>query len=167
LEDVQRKTGEVDFQARFAALRRQILLPISRNRARLTFATDLSRENKVQEWLARPFIEEKELRSDIDQYQGIKLKVNVRFFATLREIAGRREEEVELSSGSTVGDLLNRLVELHGSRFREYVMDETTGTSRGHLLFLVDGTSISSLEGLKTRLTEGCAVAIMPPVGGG
>jgi len=95
------------------------------------------------------------------------LKVNVKYFATLREITGKREEQVELREDSTMGDLLNRLVELHGSGFKNYVMEEATGAPKGHLLFLIDGTSINSLKGVSTRLTEGCVVAMMPPVGGG
>lgn len=95
------------------------------------------------------------------------MKVSVRYFATLREITGQREEKIELREDSTVKDLLNRLVERHGSRFKEYVVEEETGTPRAHLLFLINGTSINSLEGLSTRLTDDCVVALMPPVGGG
>jgi len=97
----------------------------------------------------------------------VKLEVSVRYFATLREITGKREDKIELQENSTIGDLLNRLVEQHGARFREYVLEEKTGTPRAHLLFLINGTSINSLEGLSTRLTDDCVVALMPPVGGG
>lgn len=93
--------------------------------------------------------------------------MSVRYFATLREITGQREEKIELRKDSTVKDLLNRLVERHGVRFKEYVAEEETGTPRAHLLFLINGTSINSLEGLSTRLTDDCVVALMPPVGGG
>lgn len=96
-----------------------------------------------------------------------ELKVNVKYFATLREITGKREEEVELSKGSTMSDLLNRLVELHGPAFKSYVMEEATGVPKGHLLFLIDGTSMNSMGGLNARLTDNCVVAMMPPVGGG
>jgi len=95
------------------------------------------------------------------------LRVNVKYFATLREITGKREEQVELKENSTIRVLLNRLVELHGARFKEYVMDEKTNAPRAHLLFLINGTSINGLEGLDTKLTENCTIALMPPVGGG
>lgn len=95
------------------------------------------------------------------------MRVNIKYFATLREITGKREEQIELEKDSTIRVLLGRLVELHGARFKDYVMDEKANTPRAHLLFLIDGTSISGLEGLDTRLTEDCTVALMPPVGGG
>ncbi len=66
-----------------------------------------------------------------------------------------------------MSDLLNRLVELHGPAFKSYVMEEETGAPKGHLLFLIDGTSMNSMAGLNTRLTDDCVVALMPPVGGG
>ena len=95
------------------------------------------------------------------------MKINVKYFATLREITGKREEQIELRKDSTMSDLLNRLVEMHGSAFKNYVIDEGTGSPRGHLLFLIDGTSMNSMGGLNAKLTDGCVVALMPPVGGG
>lgn len=93
--------------------------------------------------------------------------MTVRYFATLREITGIREEQVELQNNAKAEELLNQLVRKHGSRFEEYVVEEKTGAVRAHILFLIDGTSLNSLGGLEARLTDGCVVAIMPPVGGG
>ena len=95
------------------------------------------------------------------------MKVRVRYFAALREITGKREEQVELQPDSTMRDLFNSLVELHGTRFKEYVLEEKTGSPRTHLIFLINGTSINSLQGLETRLNDDSVISMMPPVGGG
>ncbi len=95
------------------------------------------------------------------------MKVNVKYFATLRDITGKREEQIELCKDSTMRDLLKRLVELHGSAFSNYVMEEVPGVPKRHLLFLIDGTSMNTMGGLNARLSNGCVVALMPPVGGG
>ncbi len=41
------------------------------------------------------------------------IKVRVRFFAALREIAGKEMIEVDVSSGTTAGRLLDRLIADH------------------------------------------------------
>jgi molybdopterin synthase sulfur carrier subunit len=93
----------------------------------------------------------------------------VRFFTTLREVIGKKEETLKFSGGEavTVDTMLERLVELHGKSFVEYVYDQKNGKVRGFLQFLVNGRSISSFEGLGTRLSDGDVLAIIPPVGGG
>jgi len=93
--------------------------------------------------------------------------VKVKFFTTLREVVGKKEEQVELLSRSvTVEALLQQLSTIYGKEFKDYVYDEL-GNVRGHLQFLVNGKSASALKGLKTKLAEGDQVAILPPVGGG
>jgi molybdopterin synthase sulfur carrier subunit len=98
-----------------------------------------------------------------------KVQVSVRFFTTLREVIGKKEETLKFSGGDavTVDTVLERLVELHGKSFVEYVYDYKNGKVRGFLQFLVNGRSISSFEGLGTRLSDGDVLAIIPPVGGG
>jgi molybdopterin synthase sulfur carrier subunit len=95
------------------------------------------------------------------------LKVNVRFFATVRELVGLREEMLELPEGGTVENLLALLVERHGKPFRDYIYDPKTDEMRRSLQILVGGKPTSILNGLSTVLTDGCDLAIIPPVGGG
>jgi len=97
---------------------------------------------------------------------SIRVKVKVKFFTTLREIAGKKEDQIELSRSVTVEALLRQLAKKYGKEFEDYVYDEL-GNVRGHLQFLVNGKSITALQGFKTKLREGDQVAILPPVGGG
>jgi molybdopterin synthase sulfur carrier subunit len=94
------------------------------------------------------------------------IRVKVKFFTTLREIVGKKEEQIELSRSVTVEALLRQLAKTYGKDFEDYVFDEL-GNTRGHLQFLVNGNSITTLKGLKTKLIEGDQIAILPPVGGG
>ncbi len=95
------------------------------------------------------------------------MKVRVKFFAAIRELATVKEEIIDLKDSTTVRKLIQVLCERHGGRFTEYVVDPSTGAPRSHLQILIDGKNLSSLEGLETRLSEGAEVALMPPVGGG
>jgi len=97
------------------------------------------------------------------------LHVSVRFFTTLREVAGKKEETLEFPKGETVtvDRVLKRLTQRYGRKFVEYAYDGKTGEVKGFIQFLVNGRSTSSLKGLATRLADGDVLAIIPPVGGG
>lgn len=97
------------------------------------------------------------------------MQASVRFFTSLREIIGKKEEQLQFPDGSkvTVGMVLETLVQCYGKRFVEYVYDEKTGIVRGFLQFLINGKSATTLNGLQTELEDGDVLAILPPVGGG
>jgi molybdopterin synthase sulfur carrier subunit len=97
---------------------------------------------------------------------GSKVEVKVKFFTTLREIVGKKEEQIEFSNPVTIQALLKRLSKTYGKEFQDYIYDEL-GNVRGYLQFLVNGMSITTLQGFKTKLEEGDQLAILPPVGGG
>ena len=94
------------------------------------------------------------------------MRVTVKFFTALREIVGKKEEELEFSRGTTVKELLKHLSEIHGQALKEYIYNER-GRPKGHLEFLINGKSITTLKGFETKLNDGDKIAIIPPVGGG
>ena len=100
---------------------------------------------------------------------GCALQVSVRFFTSLRELTGKKEETLKFRDGETVtvDKVLKRLAERYGKSFVEYVYDSKTGEVKGFLQFLVNGRSASALNGLDTKLANGDVLAIIPPVGGG
>jgi len=97
------------------------------------------------------------------------LQVSVRFFTSLREITGKKEETLKFSDNEvvTVGKILKRLSKRYGKSFVEYVYDSKTSEVKGFLQFLVNGRSTSTFNGLNTELSDGDVLAIIPPVGGG
>ena len=97
------------------------------------------------------------------------MQVSVRFFTSLREIVGKKEEKLDLSEDRnvTVDMILRRLGEKYGKPFVNYVYEKKGGETRGFLQFLVNGKSATTLKGLQTELQDGDVLAILPPVGGG
>ncbi|HKZ94916.1 MAG TPA: ubiquitin-like small modifier protein 1 [Candidatus Bathyarchaeia archaeon] len=94
------------------------------------------------------------------------VKVSVKFFTTLREIVGKKEEQIEFSKPINVNAVLKQLSKKYGKDFDDYMFDEL-GDVRGHLQVLVNGQSVTTMNDLRTQLNNGDQVAILPPVGGG
>lgn len=87
----------------------------------------------------------------------------VKFYATLREVTGTKEKNVR--GYKTVGELLRGLIATFGQDFEQLVFHDDSlveGT-----IILVNGISITHLEGLDTPLSENCFLDIFPPVAGG
>ncbi len=97
------------------------------------------------------------------------MQVKVRFFTSLREIVGKREEALtfDVNDKVTVALVLKNLAKEYGVTFSEYVYNDKTGRPNGFLQFLVNGTSTATLIGFETELKDGDVLAILPPVGGG
>ena len=94
------------------------------------------------------------------------MNVEVKFFASLREITGKKMDEIQLQNTITVDELLTLLSEKYGKNFREYIYNKK-GDVQGFLSFLVNGKNINIIQGFDTKLQENDVVAILPPVGGG
>lgn len=97
------------------------------------------------------------------------MQVSVKFFTTLREITGKKEENLKFRDKETVTitTILKKLTEQYGRSFHEYVFDCQTCEVKGFLQFLVNGRSTAVVHGLDTKLADGDVLAIIPPVGGG
>jgi molybdopterin synthase sulfur carrier subunit len=97
------------------------------------------------------------------------MQINVRFFTSLREITGKKEENLSFPQGETVtiNTVLKALSKQHGRAFVEYIYDSKTGEVRSFLQFLVNGQATKTQKGVETELENGDILAILPPVGGG
>jgi MoaD family protein len=97
------------------------------------------------------------------------LEISVRFFTTLREVTGKKEETIKFKTSKTVtvNAIIEKLAKEYGKSFTDYVFDRRTGKVKGFLQFLINGRSASTNKGLDTKLADGDILAIIPPVGGG
>jgi molybdopterin synthase sulfur carrier subunit len=91
----------------------------------------------------------------------VKLKV----FGPLRQFISATQVEMALRDGDTVRDALVRLAGDHGA-LGERILDQE-GNLQKAINVLLNGRSISFLDGLDTTIQEGDELAIFPAVGGG
>jgi molybdopterin synthase sulfur carrier subunit len=93
-------------------------------------------------------------------------RVNVNFYATLRQIAGRKTVTLPLAAGATVKALLDAVIERFPG-MRSALFDEE-GRLFPHVHVFINGQDAPHLEhALETRLREGDAIDLFPAVGGG
>ncbi|MEM4199610.1 MAG: ubiquitin-like small modifier protein 1 [Nitrososphaerota archaeon] len=91
--------------------------------------------------------------------------MKTKYYAYLREVTGVREEEIALEEGSTVADLVEKLVKRYGEPLRRYILTEDMEL-RPNIAVAVNGVKVSE-EPLRKTLREGDTVVILPPISGG
>ena len=91
--------------------------------------------------------------------------MELRVFGTLRQFAGAKQVEVDVGDGDTVRNVLERLAAEYPA-LGEHLLDDA-GSLWSSINVLVNGRSISFLDGLESIIQEGDALAIFPAVGGG
>jgi len=91
------------------------------------------------------------------------MTVKAKFFAYFRDLFGGRERDLAVAAGAAVGDALDLLCDTPERR-REVFAGEGL---KPHIVVMINGTPIGSLQGLATPLAPGDTLAVFPLVGGG
>lgn len=89
------------------------------------------------------------------------MKVKVKFFASLKEVFGDGEREVELGEGASIKDLLDKLCD--SPRCRQKIFDDS-GKLKMRIQIMKNRLPIQSFDGISTRLEEGDVISIIPPM---
>ena len=95
------------------------------------------------------------------------MKVKVRYLGPIRAMLNKREEEVEVSLKTTIHELLRKLSDTHGKTFEREVFEDDGENVRDELIVTVNGKAIGQLNGMRTGLKLGDAVALLPLFAGG
>ena len=86
-----------------------------------------------------------------------KIKVRVKYLSVLRDKADRNEEDVEISEGGTLADIVSYLRGEYG-----IVLPDP------QILLVLNGKGYNQYpEKLETKLKDGDTVLLLPPVSGG
>jgi len=90
-------------------------------------------------------------------------KVEITLFGNLAKIAREKTTFIE---ASTLGEVLSALAAKYGEAFRDRMYDENNKPRR-FINIYVNGKDVRFLDGLETKLDDGCKISIVPALGGG
>jgi len=91
--------------------------------------------------------------------------VKVKFPRALHGLTRTREMELDFDGSTTVGEVLDRLVEEYGEEFREKIMDGSE-IRRSFNVYL-NGTNIKNVQDIKTEVSGNDEIIILSWVSGG
>jgi len=92
------------------------------------------------------------------------MNIELELLGALARIAGSRNVRIEVTGNATVKDLLS-IVRGRWRGMEEYII--LRGGTVSNVIVLVDGRDIGVLDGLETKLRDGCKVTMIPVVHGG
>ena len=95
------------------------------------------------------------------------IRVNVRMMGTLRDSAGRSEEELSLEEGADVSSAIRELIDEHGEELEKALVDPVIQSALPNALILLNGVEIGNLKGLVTALRDGDKMVLLPVTHGG
>ncbi len=91
--------------------------------------------------------------------------LKVKFPQALHGLTKTRETELDLDGSTTIGEVMERLVEKYGDGFRERVIDG--GEIKRSFNVYLNGMNIKNLQGIKTEVTGNAELIILSWVSGG
>lgn len=91
------------------------------------------------------------------------MRIKAKFFAYFKDLFGGRESGLDLGQGATVRDALDALCDSPERRAEIFAGPEL----KPHLVVMVNGVHIHSLNGLDTVLAADDTLAVFPFLGGG
>ncbi len=91
--------------------------------------------------------------------------MEIKVFATLREVVGGKSIQVDINGPVTAAVLLHQVVEKHPALGPKLFAPDGTLNPSVHVL--INGRDVRFLQGLDTIISSSDTVQMFPPVGGG
>ncbi|MFC1996625.1 ubiquitin-like small modifier protein 1 [Chloroflexota bacterium] len=92
--------------------------------------------------------------------------MEVKFFATLREIAGGKSVDIPLAYGVTAKEVLDAIIAKFPAMEKELLQGD--GRLYGHVHFFINGRDVQFLvDDMETKIMPDDVITVFPAVGGG
>jgi len=92
--------------------------------------------------------------------------MKIKFFATLRDIAGSKFVDIPLEYGVSAQEVLDAIIAQFPAMEKELLHED--GRLYGHVHFFINGRDVQFLpEDLETKIMPEDVITVFPAVGGG
>ena len=95
------------------------------------------------------------------------MKVRVEYLGFIKNLLNKRAEELELSEGTTLQELLGKLSKLYGTPFTREVFEPGQKDVKYGFVVTVNGVLTGQLDGVGTSLKNGDHIILMSLMSGG
>ncbi|UCE10808.1 MAG: MoaD/ThiS family protein [Candidatus Thorarchaeota archaeon] len=93
------------------------------------------------------------------------MRIQFKCFGPIRRALGTKLLDIEAEEGSTVGDIVDKVVEMGGEEVRDLVKPQ--GRISGNLIIMLNQKDVTTIGGVTTIVKEGDTVSLLPHVQGG
>ena len=94
------------------------------------------------------------------------MPLTLKFIGAMRQISGKNQLIINIQDGNTLRELIEQLAK-NMPELPKIFGGQKFGNSNSNSLVLVNGTEISVLKGLDTKLMSGDEIVFIPVVHGG
>ncbi|MCK4568475.1 MAG: MoaD/ThiS family protein [Candidatus Thorarchaeota archaeon] len=91
--------------------------------------------------------------------------VRFKSFGPIRRLLEKQMMEVEVPSGATVLQVVQRVAEIGGAKLKDLILKN--GGIDGNLIVMLNKKDVSTLGGIGISVSEGDEIALLPHVQGG
>jgi MoaD family protein len=95
------------------------------------------------------------------------MQVKVHYIGLIKSYTNTSQDEFELSKGTLLSELLDKISEDYGKKFIQEVYDPIKKEMKASFVVMVNGVLIDQLKGVNTPLKESDSVILMSLVTGG
>jgi molybdopterin converting factor small subunit len=99
--------------------------------------------------------------------EGKDMQVKVHYIGLIKSYTNTSQDEFELSNGTLLSELLEKIAEDYGKQFIQEIYDPVKKEMKASFVVMVNGVLMDQLKGVYTPLKESDTVILMSLMTGG
>jgi MoaD family protein len=103
----------------------------------------------------------------LPEQKAEQMQVKVHYISLVKSYTNKSQDEFNLSDGTRLADLLDKIAQAYGDQFSKEVYDPTKKEMKTMFVAMVNGVLMDQLKGVDTQLKNGDNIILMSLMTGG